>query len=84
MGIASQAVRAATLWTHRSLAINRIWLEINPSNTPSIRVAQRAGYQLEQRIPRHCRDWAREDPEQDSRHDCLIWAHVKRSDSASR
>jgi len=74
-GIASRAVQAATLWTHRSLAIPRIWLEIRPGNEPSLRVAQRAGYQFEQRLPRHCRDWACEDAEHDSWHDCLIWAH---------
>ena len=34
-GIASRAVPAATLWTHRSLAIARIWLEIHPGNEPS-------------------------------------------------
>ena len=42
-GIAAQAVRATTPWAHRSLGIPRIWLEINPGNEPSLRVAQRAG-----------------------------------------
>jgi RimJ/RimL family protein N-acetyltransferase len=81
-GIASQAVHAATLWTHRSLAIPRIWLEIEPGNEPSLRLAQRAGYHFEQRLCQHCRDWSSEDAEHDSRHDCLIWAHV--SDQASQ
>ena len=75
-GIASQAVHAATLWTHHSLAIPRIWLEIHPGNEPSLRVARRAGYHFEQRIPHHCRDWSCEEAEQDSWHDCLIWAHI--------
>src|SRR5215469_13561851 len=52
-GIASRAVQAVTLWAHRSLAIPRIWLEIDPGNEPSLRVAQRAGYRFEQRLPRH-------------------------------
>jgi RimJ/RimL family protein N-acetyltransferase len=75
-GIASRAVHAATLWTHRSLAVPRVWLEISPGNEPSLRVARRAGYAFEQRFPRHCRDWTREDAEHDSWHDCLIWVHV--------
>jgi RimJ/RimL family protein N-acetyltransferase len=80
-GIASRAVHAATLWAHQSLAIHRIWLEIDPGNEPSLRLAKRAGYTFEQRLPRHCRDWSHEDAEHDSWHDCLIWAHV--SDQAS-
>jgi RimJ/RimL family protein N-acetyltransferase len=75
-GIASRAVQATTLWTHRSLAIARIWLEIHPGNEASLRVAQRAGYHLKRRLPRHCRDWSCEDAEHDSWHDCLIWVHV--------
>ena len=75
-GIAAHAVRATTPWAHRSLGIPRIWLEINPGNEPSLRVARRAGYRFEQRLPRHCRDWACEDAEHDSWHDCLIWTHV--------
>jgi len=75
-GIAAHAVRATTPWAHRSLGIPRIWLEINPRNEPSLRVARRAGYRFEQRLPRHCRDWACEDAEHDSWHDCLIWTHV--------
>jgi RimJ/RimL family protein N-acetyltransferase len=74
-GIASRAVHATTLWAHRHLAAPRIWLEIRPGNQPSLRVAQRAGYHFEQRIPQHCRDWACEDAGHDSWHDCLIWAH---------
>ncbi|HYU04674.1 MAG TPA: GNAT family protein [Jatrophihabitantaceae bacterium] len=76
-GIAAQAVHATTLWTHRSLAIPRIWLEIEPGNEPSLRLAQRAGYHFEERLSEHCRDWSSEDAEHDSWHDCLIWAHVR-------
>jgi RimJ/RimL family protein N-acetyltransferase len=75
-GIASRAVRATTLWAHRSLAVPRLWLEIRPGNEASLGVARRAGYRFEQRLPRHCRDWSCEDAERDSWHDCLIWAHV--------
>jgi RimJ/RimL family protein N-acetyltransferase len=52
-GIASRAVHAATLWAHRSLAIARIWLEVEPGNGPSLRVAQRTGYHFERRLSRH-------------------------------
>jgi len=76
-GLASRAVRAVTRWAHRSLAIPRIWLEIDPGNEPSLRVALRAGYHFEQRLPQHCRDWATEYARHDSCHDCLIWAHVE-------
>ena len=75
--IASLAVQAVTIWAHRSLAIPRIWLAIDPGNEPSLRVAQRAGYHFGQRLPRHCRDWATEDAGDDSWHDCLLWAHVE-------
>ena len=71
-GVASRAVRATTPWIYRSLGIARIWLEIRPGNEPSLRVAQRAGYRFEHRLPRHCRDWACENAEHDSWHDCLI------------
>lgn len=74
--IASRAVRATTVWAHRRLAVPRIWLEIHPSNEPSLRVAQRAGYHFEERLSLHCREWSSEDPEHDSWHDCLIWAHI--------
>ena len=43
----------------------------------------RAGYRFEQLIAQHCRDWACEDAERDSWHDCLIWAHASGSVPAS-
>jgi len=75
-GLATRAVLAATAWAHRELAVARIWLEIEPGNEPSLRLAQRAGYRFEQRIAQHCRDWACDDAERDSWHDCLIWVHT--------
>jgi hypothetical protein len=74
--LAARRRPCTTLRAHRSLGIARTWLEIQPGNKPSLRVAQRAGYRFEQRLPRHCRDWAEEDADKDSWHDCLIWAHV--------
>ncbi|WTL50508.1 GNAT family N-acetyltransferase [Streptomyces sp. NBC_01497] len=55
-GIASRAVPAITSWAHRALDVPRIWLEIDPLNEPSLRLAQQVGYHFEQRLPRHCRD----------------------------
>ena len=75
-GLASRAVLAATAWAHRELGVSRIWLEIEPGNEPSLRIAQRTGYRFEQRIAQHCRDWACDDAERDSWHDCLIWVHA--------
>jgi RimJ/RimL family protein N-acetyltransferase len=75
-GIASRAVHATTMWAHHDLTVPRIWLEIHPGNQPSLRLAQRVGYQFEQRLSQHCRDWSREDAEHDSWHDCLIWVHT--------
>ncbi|MEU3854062.1 GNAT family protein [Streptomyces sp. NPDC029554] len=74
-GIASRAVHATTSWAHDALGAAKIWLEINPGNEPSLHLAQRAGYHFEQRLPRHCRDWASENVQYDSWHDCLIWTH---------
>lgn len=83
-GLATQAVSAATDWAHRSLAIPRIWLEINPDNEPSLRLAGRTGYRFEQRLSGHCRDWSHDDAERDSWHDCLIWVHESVRPSAAR
>jgi RimJ/RimL family protein N-acetyltransferase len=83
-GIASRAVTAATVWAYSSLGLARIWLEIQPGNEPSLRVAQRAGYRFERRLARHCRDWSSEDAKHDSWHDCLIWAGPGQSSASLR
>jgi RimJ/RimL family protein N-acetyltransferase len=75
-GVATRAVHATTLWAHRARGAERIWLEIEPDNEPSLRLAQRVGYQFEETLPGHCRDWATDDIEQDGWHDCMIWAHL--------
>ncbi|TMR00839.1 GNAT family N-acetyltransferase [Actinomadura soli] len=75
-GLALRGINALTRWTHDELGLERVWLEIDPANTPSLRLADRAGYQYEQRIPHHCRTWTRPDPEHDTWHDCMIWAHT--------
>jgi RimJ/RimL family protein N-acetyltransferase len=72
-GIAARALQAVTGWALAGEA-NRVWLEINPANTASLRVAERAGFAFEEHIPDHCRSWITDDPTRDSWHDCLIWA----------
>lgn len=75
-GIASGAVRAVTPWAHDVLAAPRLWLEINPDNEPSLRLARSVGYRYAERLPRHCREWTSADPDRDTWHDCLIWVHL--------
>ncbi|AMW11505.1 hypothetical protein A4E84_19620 [Streptomyces qaidamensis] len=75
-GIALSAVRLLTEWAHRDVGVPRLWLEIDPDNIGSQRLASKAGYRLEKRLPRHCRSWVHDDPEDDMWHDCLIWGHV--------
>jgi RimJ/RimL family protein N-acetyltransferase len=75
-GIALRGVQALTTWAHTHAGFSRIWLEINPDNTPSLQLAEKAGYRLEQRLPRHCRAWRSDDPAHDTWHDCLIWVHT--------
>ena len=75
-GIGVRSVAALTAWGHRGGGLARLWLEIDPGNTASLALAGRAGYQLEQRLPRHCRAWLAEDPGRDQWHDCLIFVHT--------
>lgn len=74
-GIARRAVAALTGWAHDSAGVDRIWLEIDPANRASLRVAERAGYRFERTLPAHCRSWTDERPDRDAWHDCQIWAH---------
>ncbi|MGN9911583.1 GNAT family N-acetyltransferase [Phytohabitans sp. LJ34] len=74
-GLGRRAVRAVTAWAHAHAGLTRVWLEIDPDNAPSLRLAESAGYRYEERMPRHCRTWAADDPAQDVWHDCLIWTH---------
>lgn len=76
-GIASRAVGALTGWAHRTAGIPRLWLEVDPDNAASLRLARRAGYHLEGRLPAHCRSWFDDDPAHDEWHDCLILAHSR-------
>jgi RimJ/RimL family protein N-acetyltransferase len=73
-GVAARAVRALTEWAHEQ-GMSRLWLEINPENVGSQRLAERVGYRLVDRLVDHCRSWVSEDPERDVWHDCLIWTY---------
>ena len=75
-GIGLRSVAALTAWAHRGGGLARLWLEIDPGNTASLELARRAGYQLEQRRPRHCRAWLADDPDRHQWHDCLIFTHT--------
>jgi RimJ/RimL family protein N-acetyltransferase len=75
-GIGLRSVHALTAWAHRGSGLARLWLEIELGNTASVELARRVGYQLEQRLPRHCRSWVEDDPDRDQWHDCLIFAHT--------
>lgn len=63
-GLAARGVQAVTAFAHARLGIARAWLEIDPTNAASLRVAERAGYTYEERLAGHCG------------HDCLIWSHA--------
>ena len=78
-GLALRGIRALTSWAHDEADLSRIWLEIDPANAASQRLADRADYVYEERLSNHCRMWISEDPERDSWHDCLIWAHTSHS-----
>lgn len=75
-GLALRGIHALTRWAHQDAGLTRIWLEINPGNTASRRLAERAGYRYEQRIAQHCRTWTSPEAEHDTWHDCLIWTHT--------
>lgn len=84
-GLALRGVRALTGWAHGAAGLPRLWLEINPADAPSRRLAARAGYLLQRRLARHCRDRRTADPALDTWHDCLIWSHhVDRADTDGR
>lgn len=46
-GVSALALRIFTKWAFESAGIQRIELGIKPSNIPSVRTAEKAGYQLE-------------------------------------
>lgn len=60
--IALAAVSAVTGWTRDRTDLARLWLEINPANLASQRLAGKAGFVLNKRLPGHCRRWLAKTP----------------------
>lgn len=70
-----RSVSAVTHWVHDNVGLRRVWLEIDPANTASLRLAYQVGYHYVETIPRHCRVWRLDDADLDDWHDCAIWDH---------
>ncbi|THF66757.1 GNAT family N-acetyltransferase [Deinococcus sp. Arct2-2] len=56
-GMASEAVRAVLEWRDRSLGPGSTFCIIQPENAPSLRLAQKVGFQLDQVASHAGRDW---------------------------
>lgn len=66
-GVASRVLRRLAAWAFQELGIARLWLEADPGNTASQRVAEKAGFVREGLLRSHCvRDGAR--------HDCVLFS----------
>jgi RimJ/RimL family protein N-acetyltransferase len=74
-GLALRGIEAVTALAHRDGGLPRVWVEINPDNTASRRLAERASFTFERLAAEHCRTWSTDDPATDAWHDCLIFAH---------
>ncbi|HEX5113934.1 MAG TPA: GNAT family N-acetyltransferase [Pseudonocardiaceae bacterium] len=72
-GIGAYGLAEVTRLAHGT--IGHLWLEIEPANTASQRLAAKAGYRYGTTLPRHCRLWLTDDPATDEWHDCLIWTY---------
>ena len=70
-GFASRAVRLLALWALDQLRLRCVWLEVDPDNFASLRVAEKAGFVREVVLPDHCRDAA-----SGELHDCVIFARL--------
>jgi RimJ/RimL family protein N-acetyltransferase len=70
-GLARRATRALAEWL-LAAGVERVWLEIDPENAASLRVAERAGFRYEGLLRAHCRD-----RRSGRRHDCRIYSLVR-------
>ncbi|CAN5732184.1 GNAT family N-acetyltransferase [soil metagenome] len=68
-GIATRSVTLVARWAFHRLPLQRLWLEIEPGNAASHRVAERSGFQREGLLRSHCRD-----RRSGSRHDCVVYS----------
>jgi RimJ/RimL family protein N-acetyltransferase len=68
-GVATRALRLLSRWAFEDAGIERLWLEIEPGNDASHRVALKAGFLREGVFRAHCRD-----RRTGLRHDCVIYS----------
>ncbi|MGZ4480844.1 MAG: GNAT family N-acetyltransferase [Gaiellales bacterium] len=68
-GIATAALGLVSRWSLRELGLERLWLEIEPGNAASHRVAERSGFRREGVLRAHCRD-----RRSGLRHDCVVYS----------
>ncbi|GAA2321412.1 hypothetical protein GCM10010234_79060 [Streptomyces hawaiiensis] len=66
--LAARALRAMTEYAHTTIALQRVILEIEPDNHPSIAVAQSAGFHLADSAPETVTDKGRT-------YELLTWEH---------
>jgi precorrin-6A synthase len=70
-GLATRALRLLSRWAFDEAGVERLWLEIEPGNDASHRVALKAGFLREGVFRAHCRD-----RRSGVRHDCVIYSLV--------
>jgi len=68
-GIATSVLKLVSRWALDDVGLERLWLEIEPENMASHRVAERNGFQREGLLRAHCRDRP-----SGFRHDCVIYS----------
>jgi RimJ/RimL family protein N-acetyltransferase len=73
-GYAAIGLRFLAAWSHEQAGLEQVWLEIQPGNEASQRVAERAGFGFARRLADHCETWEAGRPT-GARHDCLIFLH---------
>ena len=72
-GVGTRVLRLVSRWALDELRLERLWLEVEPENVASHRVAQRSGFAREGVLRAHCRD-----RRSGLRHDCVIYSLLPR------
>lgn len=68
-GLATAGLRHAAAFALRERGAERLWVEIEPGNAASHRVAEQAGFTREGVLRAHCRD-----RRTGLRHDCVVYS----------
>jgi RimJ/RimL family protein N-acetyltransferase len=68
-GLATAGLGHAAAFALRELGAQRLWVEIDPANSASHRVAEKAGFTREGVLRAHCRD-----RRTGLRHDCVVYS----------